>query len=295
MHPLTITYAPFVYSDIGLQNHRNFVNAGFTNLTCFPNGALHRKLARVGFEAVGDNFLPFIYGQVFFAFHIAVQFDIKLIFYGENGEAEYGGNPKTADLPGMPLDYFAEAYFKGATVDDCIAWGEQHGIITPDDYTQSDLTFYKPPPLELIKQRQVEFHWFSYYHKWIPQENFYYSSEHTGFEANPAGRSEGTYSKYASLDDRTDGFHFYLGFIKFGLGRASSDAAHEIRDGHLTREEGVALVHRYDGEFPARHFAEFLEYINITEERFWEVVDRYRLPHLWEKKNGEWRLKKPVS
>jgi hypothetical protein len=55
-------------------------------------------------------------------------------------------------------------------------------------------------------------------------------------------RSEGTYSKYASLDDKLDGFHYYLGFIKFGIGRCTSDTAHEIRDKHITREEGIALV-----------------------------------------------------
>ena len=39
-------------------------------------------------------------------------------------------------------------------------------------------------------------------------------------------------------------------FIKFGIGRATSDAAHEVRDGKITREEAVYLVNKYDGEFP---------------------------------------------
>ncbi len=122
-----------------------------------------------------------------------------------------------------------------------------------------------------------------------------YAQKHTGFTANEEGRSEGTYSKYASLDDKTDGFHFYLAFIKFGIGRATSDAAHEIRDGHITREEGAALVRRYDGEFPQKYFKDFLDYLDIDEKHFWEVVDSWRPPHLWEKVNGEWKLKHQVS
>jgi hypothetical protein len=116
-------------------------------------------------------------------------------------------------------------------------------------------------------------------------------------QANEDGRSEGTYSKYASLDDKTDGFHFYLAYIKFGIARATSDAAHEIRDGHLTREEGISLVHRYDGEFPKKYFKEFLEYLGIAEQDFWDVINFYRLhtPHLWEQKGGEWILKHRVS
>ena len=97
------------------------------------------------------------------------------------------------------------------------------------------------------------------------------------------------------VDDKTDGFHFYLGYIKFGLGRATRDAMMEIRSGHITREEAVALVRRYDGEFPKKYFKDFLEYLDISEEYFWKIVDSYRPTHLWEKVNGEWKLKHQVN
>jgi len=86
-----------------------------------------------------------------------------------------------------------------------------------------------------------------------------------------------------------------LAFIKFGIGRATSDTAHEIRDGHITREKGVQLVRKFDGEFPKKYFREFLDYCDISEEYFWQVVDSWRSPHLWEKADGEWRLKFQVS
>ena len=79
------------------------------------------------------------------------------------------------------------------------------------------------------------------------------------------------------------------------MGRASRDAQMEIRSGHITREEGVALVRRYDGEFPQKYFKEFLGYIDISEERFWELTDKFRSPHLWQKENGQWRLRCQVS
>src|SRR5262249_11479523 len=104
MHPLTVTWAPFIYTDIGLANYQNFVGSGFTNLLAWPNGKLHRKLARVAFEAVGDAWQPFAFGQMAYAFHIALQFVIKLVFFGENGEAEYGGSPKNNYRPFMPLE-----------------------------------------------------------------------------------------------------------------------------------------------------------------------------------------------
>jgi len=45
------------------------------------------------------------------------------------------------------------------------------------------------------------------------------------------------------------------------------------RNGKITREEGVALVRRYDHEFPQKYFREFLEYIGISEARFCELID----------------------
>ena len=73
------------------------------------------------------------------------------------------------------------------------------------------------------------------------------------------------------------------------------DTAHEIRDGHLTREEGVALMKKYEGEFPKKYFNEFLEYLNITEKHFWNVMDSWRAEHLWIKENDKWLLKNPIN
>ena len=294
MNPLTVTWSPFIYTDIGWQNFQRFIKAGFTNLLASPHGGFHRKLARIALEAVGDAWQPFAYGQMAYAFHIALRFDIPLVFFGENGEAEYGGSTKNNYRPYMPIEDWADLYFKGTTVDDMVAWGIERGLLTTNDYRPADLTFYRPPSVDELTNRGIQMHWFSYYEKWVPQENYYYAAEHTGLQANRDGHSEGTYSKYASLDDRLDGFHYYLAFLKFGIGRTTSDAAHELRDGHITREEAVALVHRYDGVFPTQYFPEFLEYLDITEEKFWEIADRYRPAHLWEQGPEGWRLKHRV-
>lgn len=295
MHPLTVTWAPFLYTDIGWQNYLSFKDAGFDNLLYFPNGKLHRKLARLAFELHGDAWDPFAYGQKSYAFHVALKFNIKLIFYGENGEVEYGGSTKYIDKPFESPQDFKEHYFKGSGVDELVEAGLKVGIFTKEEIKNNHFDLYKVPSYEQLSKLNPEMHWMSFYKKWVPQENYYYAAEHIGFKANPE-RSEGTYSKYASIDDKTDGFHWYLGYIKFGLGRASRDAQMEIRNNHITREEAIALVKRYDGEFPKKYFTEFLEYLNISENEFWEVVDFYRdnSPHLWKKIKGEWKLLHPV-
>lgn len=295
MHPLTITWAPFMYTDMGWKNYINFKDSGFDNILGFPNGKLHRKLARTTFELKGDAFEPFVWGQKAFAFHIALRFKIPLIFYGENGEVEYSGFRETENKPFESPKNWEQLYLKGAGIDKVVSEGLRAGLLTKKDVNSTNLMLYKPPPLKEINKLGIQMHWFSYYHKWIPQENFYYAQKYTGFTVNEEGHSEGTYSKYASLDDKTDGFHYYMAYIKFGLGRCTSDAAHEIRDGHITRDEGIALIRRYDGEFPKKYFKEFLDYLDITEEHFWKVVDHFRSPNLWKKEKGQWKLKYQIK
>jgi len=285
MKVLTVTWAPHIYTDIGFKNFQSMINVGgLDNILCTPNGIMHRKLTRLSFEIIGDPFQPFIYGVTNFPLQIAVKYKIPLIMYGENGEVEYGGDFKNAFKP--TRDYRADHqkhYFSGIAPEDLIKYG----------ISEQDIAIYMASKNEDLAQIGAELHFYGDYRMWTPQENYYYCTEHTGFTANPE-RSEGTYSKYASLDDRIDGFHFYLAYIKFGIGRVTSDTAHEIRDGHLTREEGVGLVQRFDGEFPSKYFKDFLEYCDISEDYFWEVIDSWRSPHIWTKKNGEWKLKHTV-
>jgi N-acetyl sugar amidotransferase len=285
MHPLTATWAPHWYTDIGRQNFHSLVHAGLDNICFTPNGRVHRLMTRLAFVHLGDPFQPFIYGQKNFPIGIATRYEIPLIMYGENGEVEYGGDMKNANKPTHDTSSdMVKHYFSGMSPEQ---WSE-YGV------HEHDLQVYRGPLQADIQRVGVQCHFMGYYHRWIPQELYYYCSEHTGFQPNPDGRSEGTYSKYASLDDRLDGFHYYLAYIKFGLGRGTSDAAHEIRDGHITREEGVELVRQFDGEFPEKHYQDFLEYTGLTDEEFHTAVDVWRSPHLWTKENGEWKLKHAV-
>ena len=159
------------------------------------------------------------------------------------------------------------------------------------DVKLADLMSFLPATAEDLKNSEIEVHYLGYYLKWTPQEAYYYAVENTDFKARPF-RTQGTYSKYNSIDDKIDDLHYYTTYIKFGIGRATYDASQEIRNKHLVRDEGVALVKRFDGEFPDRYFVEIMEYLDLDPEYFkTELVDKYRSPHLWTKVNGEWKLR----
>ena len=285
MHPLVVTWAPHIYTEIGKKNLTSFIDSGFDNILITPNGAVHRKLTKAAFIEMGDPFQPFIFGQYSAPFRVAIQYKIPLVFYGEDGEVEYGGAMEHADRSSLEYDDFIANRFSSVFPSSF----EKFGI------NKMELSKYGLSEEELltIKELSIKQYFFSYFYKWIPQENYYYSVENTEFEANPV-RNEGTFSKYASLDDKLDGFHFYLAYIKFGHGRCISDAAHEIRDGHITRDEAIALIKRYDGEFPKKYYQDFLKYCNISEDEFNEVIDSWRSEHIWKLENNKWELKNPI-
>ena len=278
MHPVCISWAPHMFTDIGLKNMQAFIHSGFDVVTAQPNGLLHRKLARLGLEFYGDPFLPFIYGQLAWPMRAAMLFNIPLVFYGENGEAEYGGDPAANDKPCWSGEDWERVYMKGAGVIPLLCDGEELGAISEAEMASASKLYQLPPK---NRMENVQFHWLGYYTPWHPQANYYYACENTGFE--PADeRSEGTYSRYASIDDKLDGLHYWMGYLKFGMGRCTSDASHEVRDGELTREEAVMLVKKYDGEFPDRHMPECLEYLGLDHEQLTKIAARFRPDHLWQ-------------
>lgn len=289
MHPLTVTWAPHRYTEIGWKNFQNWIDSGIDNILFTPNGRVHRLLTRLAFENLCHPFQPFIIGQKLIAPRFASLYKIPLIFYGEN-QAEYGNRIEENFKATMSMDF----YSKGSSLDSLYLGGvSAKQLIEEYGLSRHDLSPYFPMDTQVLDAIGCEVHYLGYYLYWDPQECYYYASQHTGFEAN-SQRTEGSYSKYSSIDDKMDPLHFYTTYIKFGLGRASYDAAQEIRTGKITRQEGMALVKRFDCEFPDKHFSEMLDYMWISSDKFFKVIDRFRSPHLWEKIDDAWILKHAV-
>ncbi|MFM8775478.1 MAG: N-acetyl sugar amidotransferase, partial [Actinomycetota bacterium] len=274
MHPLTVTWAPHVYTEWGWRNFQRWIHAGFDNYLCTPNGRVHRLLTRLAVENLFHPFQAFILGQKSLAPKIAVLHQIPLVFYGEN-EAEYGNPIGDNDSAIRQWKYFSapeksSIFLGGTSVKD---------LTTDFGLEQVDLDPYLPANPADLKSLGIEVHYLGYYVKWHPQSCYYYAVEHGGFEASPE-RTPGTYSKYNSIDDRIDDFHYYTTFIKYGIGRATYDAAQEIRSGDINRDEGVALVQRFDGEFPTRFADEIFEYLSITEKEFPQAAKMFEQPRI---------------
>ncbi len=285
MNPLTITWPPIMYTDYGYKNFLNWLDiGGLDNVTYRPSGEVMRKLTKISIETLLHPFQTFILGQKNLAPKLASKFGIDLVFYGEN-EAEYGNpiadnNISLRDKSFFSINNLENIKLAGKSLDEL---NKNYGL------SLKDLKIFLPL-LDKEYNKNLEIHYLGYYIKWIPQEAYYYAVENTGFKARPF-RTEGTYSKYNSIDDKIDDLHYYTRFIKFGIGRATDDASQEIRNKHLNREEGLALVKKFDGEFPNKYFSEIMNYLEIDESYFFERCEDFRSPHLWKFINGEWKLR----
>lgn len=290
MNPLTVTWAPHKYTEIGFENFENWIHVGgHDNILFTPNGRLHRHLTRLAFENLLHPFQPFIIGQRIIGPRIAKQFGIPLVMYGEN-QAEYGNNIDDNYEPKMDTKFFSAE--NREQID--LGGSDIASILESTDFRINDFEPYIPPSVSDLVKANVEVHYLGFYLKWDPQECYYYAVENTGFQANTE-RTPGTYAKYTSIDDKIDMFHYYTTLIKFGIGRATYDAAQEIRNDKISREEGVHLVRKYDQEFPAKFYEYFLDYIYLSDGEFWSIVDSFRSPHLWQQSGNEWVLKHQVS
>ena len=305
MHPLTVTWAPHIYTDWGWKNFQSWIHAGHDNYLMTPNGRVHRLLTRLSTELLFHPFQAFMFGQKSLAPKMALLFNIPLVFYGEN-EAEYG-NP-IIDTQDAKRDW---SYFTAEDQSEIYLGGVSVGELKSDfGVDQNDLQPYLPADPNQISEKKIEVHYLGHYLKWHPQSCYYYAVEHGGFQASPE-RTPGTYSKYNSIDDRIDDLHYLTTGIKFGIGRASYDAAQEIRSGDINREEGVALIKKFDHEYPERFREELFHYLSLNEREFPDtskmfenpimdreyfrlLTDKFRSPHLWINKSGIWKLRHPV-
>lgn len=284
MNPLLVTFNPILPTRIGEYNKKIMRDFGFDHIEIKVNGKISSKLAKRFFIERGNPKVHWDAGKECPIIRTAMNFKIPLVIYSEHGETEYGGNKINEDS-GKIRD-FVEV-IENLIGDDPRNW-------VSDDISEKDLNPYIYPDLDEVEKIGVKAIFLSYFFKWDQWENYEYVKKYIDFKENPHGRVEGTFTKHDSLDDKIDDLYYYMQYIKFGFGRCVRDTSRMIQNGHMTREEGLKLCKKYDGEFPERHLKDVLEFMQISESDFYKIVDKHRNKEIWTKNNGEWELRFPL-
>ena len=149
------------------------------------------------------------------------------------------------------------------------------------------MQFFEYPPEEKLTQNKIQLTHWSYFENWDPYRNYLVAKEHCGLQEADSSNA-GTFTNFSQNDQALYALHTYLMYLKFGFGRANQDASIEVRRGAMDRDQAVNLVRLYDGHYPEEFIPLYLEYYQMSQTDFDEVIDRYANKELFEKVNGRW-------
>lgn len=280
MHPLTVTVRPPLSLEVGNKNLERFIEKGYDHILVSPNSEIMRALNRAGFKEMGSPYFGWLVAIFSTVIRVALAHNISLIFYGEDGEVEYGGSTENKNISLFDMDYMKRSYFEGG----------YEKVIKNTNYTEQQLYYWGFPKKEEISGKDLYLTHWGYFEKWDPYRNYLKAKEHYGLDESNQSNS-GTFTNFAQNDQALYALHTYLMYLKFGFGRATQDAGIEIRRGAMTREQAVNLVRLYDGHYPEEYMDIYLDYYQMSQEEFDVVLDRWVNRELFEKQNGRWMPK----
>ena len=288
MNPLTITVKPALSLEIGDQNLSNFIQSGFNHIHISCNPLVLDRLNKYGFIEKGFPYYGWLIAITTAVIKTAVNFKIPLIFYGENGEVEYGGCTQNKDKGLYDLEYMKRVYLEG---------GHEkvlNRIKADGDISDADLSFFQFPEQEVLSEVGVSFTHWSYYESWDSYRNYVVAKEKCGLIEKDAGNAD-TFTNFSQNDQALYSLHAYLMYLKFGFGRATQDAGIEIRRGAMTRDQAINLVKMYDNAYPEELIETFTTYYQMTNDEFDAVLDKYVNKNLFEKRGRVWQPKFDVA
>jgi N-acetyl sugar amidotransferase len=282
LRPLLVTYHGNNYLPEGLRNLRNLRERfGCDHIFFSPNVQALKKLNRLCFRMMGDMNWHAHCGIFTYPVQIAVKHRIPLIIWGEHGFTDLAGMFSLNDRIEMTAKFRLEHAQRGYDWHDMVE--ETEGL------TPQDLLWARYPSDEELADVGVRGIYLGNYVDWEANTQTEKMVRDWGFE-QAAEPFERTYRRMSNLDDmHENGIHDYLKYVKFGYGRGTDHSCKDVRSGHMTRDEAIAMVERYDHVKPRRDLERWLEYVGMTEEEFDETADTFRDPRVWAKDSGgEW-------
>ena len=255
------------------KNLIQFVNSGFDHIHVTPNQKAMRILNKIGFIRKGSPYYGWLISIFSVVIKIALQNKIELIFYGEDGEVEYGGSTKNKNNAFFDIKYMIRNYFEG----DYNEIKKMSGL-GDDELFWFDIDEKDKDEIEKIKLT----HW-GYFEPWDSYRNYLYAKEKYKLSESESA-NEGTFTNFAQNDQALFALHMYLMYLKFGFGRATQDAGIEIRRGAMNRDQAINLAKLYDNNYPKNFIDLYLEYYQMRHDEFQNVLDKFANKDLFDKK-----------
>lgn len=279
---LFVCYAENNHTEVGLRNiqrMKDHFKGDFLHFT--PEVDVLKKLNRLGMTRMGDPNWHTHIGIMTLPIIMAAKFNTKIFVYGEHGFMNLGGMHSYADLVEFTKKYRTEHMCRGFDWSDFI--GPEN-----EDLAAYDFLWAQYPSDDDIERLGLRGIFISNYFGWNQLDHLQKMIDLYGFEVydRPFDR---TYRKDSNINDIHDnGIHDWMKYVKFGYGRATDHACRDIRNGVMTREQGIERVREYDHVVPG-DIPRWLEYTGWTRDRLEKEADRFRSPRVWVKDAcGHW-------
>ena len=276
---LAVTWKTPGRTDLGARNLQNLIELGVDHIDFTINPRVERRFLYESLVRYGTTAIPMHLAIFNLPTQVAVRWGAPLVIWGENSAREYVGDETDADSFELDAEWVRK-------------YGAVHGTTAADwiseELTECDLTPYVAPTPEEIQRAGVRALFLGMFFPWDSAHTFAVAHEH-GFQPREQGPKTGFYA-YADIDDEFISIHHYLKWYKFGFTRAWDNLSLEIRNARITRDQAIEALRGLGDQTPHSDIRAFCDYVGLSDEHFYELIEKFRDPKVWSRANGVWRI-----
>lgn len=267
MNPLLVClgYPPEQITQRGVDNVSNMIKHGFDCISINPAPQVWKKLMRKGFFEF-TNYAKSTELALFSSVpRLAIAYQIPLIWWGENAALQLG------DLNVMGKNGSDGNNLRKMNT---LSGGDITWLIN-EELKKDKILQYLYPSEEEMENANLRITFLGYFwNDWSLIDNGNFSALRGLEIRNERPWEIGDPFGITSLDEDWVTLNQMIKYLKYGFGRITDYVNEDIRNGRMTRDEGIVLNKKFDGTCSSKYIESFSNYIGITVEQFWEQVDK---------------------
>ncbi len=262
---VSLSYPPEQLTERGVDNVSNLINLGFDVVISAPAPGTWKLLMRESFLKF-TNWAKSTELALFTSVpQIAIHYGISVILWGENPGLQLG-DMKTLGKTGYDgnnLRYMNT--LSGAKNE----WMVDAGI------DLDELIPYQYPSHEVFEQNNIQIIYLGWFlGDWSSINNAMYSIPNGLRIRKDTVDNTGDLLGVTALDEEWVTLNQMIKYYKFGFGRVTDYINEDIRNGRVSRDEGISVVKLYDDACSSKYIDSFCKYIGITVNQFWDQVHK---------------------
>lgn len=285
LNPLLVTFNRHYNTRAGIYNLERIRTAiGCEILSETINPDVYRRMALASLKLKGSIHWPYLAGSTVFPVQVAVRRRIPLIIWGAHQGMEQTGMFSHLDEVEMTRRYRKEHDLIGLEPEDMLCMS--------DDLSKEDLSPLFYPTDDALADVGVRGIYLNNYIRWDTKSQHELMLKRYQYFTGPQLRTFDTYNDvdcaiYSSIHDA-------IKFRKLGYGKITDHVCREIRHRRLTREQGVDLVRKYNDKSEG-NLEKITQWIGLTVEEFWKMVDGHRDETIYEFVDNAWKARDSIA